>query len=161
MRRGGQACNVMKLRGMRSIVRHKHWSEVLRIDAGVVTIPLFGIDVPTSSQCIWFHSELTGAESDHEIELGQELRPPGLTTGEQTDHGEVLKVLVGSNNVDQSFRTFEIVPPSGKRLKYSEEFFVVSVIIQFGDAQGAGMKSNRVDFAVSCDRGEDRCDSVV
>src|SRR6202030_4230364 len=68
--------------------------------------------------------------------------------------------MVG-NNVDRSFRTFEIVPPSSKRLKYSEEFLVVSVIIQFGDAQGAGMKGNRVDFAVSCDHGEDRCDSVV
>ena len=139
----------------------KHQLEVLQIDAGVVTIPLFGIDVPTSSQHIRFHSELTGAESDHKIELGQELRPPGLTPGEQMDRGEVLEVLVVGNNIDRSFRTFKIVPPSGKHLKYSEEFLVVSVIIQFGDAQGAGMKSNRVDFAVSCDRGEDRCDSVV
>src|SRR3984893_9340600 len=68
--------------------------------------------------------------------------------------------MVG-NNVDRSFRTFKIVPPSGKCLKYSEEFLVMSVIIQFGDAQGAGMKGNRVDFAVRCNRGEDRCDSVV
>src|ERR1700731_999473 len=161
MRRGGQACNVMKLRGMRSIVRHKHWSEVLRIDAGVVAIPLFGIDVPTSSQCIGFHSEPTGAESDHQIELGQELRPPGLMPGEQTDCGEVLEVLVVSNNIDRSFRTFKIVPPSGKRLKYSEEFLVMSVIIQFRDAQGAGMKGDRVDFAVWGNCGEDCCDSIV
>src|ERR1700726_1742528 len=77
------------------------------------------------------------------------------------DRGEVLEVLVVGNNVDRSFRTFEIVPPSGKCLKYSEEFLVVSVIIQFGDAQGAGMKGNRVDFAISCDCGEDRCNSVV
>src|ERR1700731_1268754 len=81
--------------------------------------------------------------------------------GEQMDRGEVLKVLVVSNNVDQSFRTFEIVPPSGKCLKYSEEFLVVSVIIQFRDAQGVGMKADRVDFAVTGDCGEDRCDSVV
>src|ERR1700730_17037468 len=134
---------------------------VLQIDVGIVTIPLFGIDVPTSSQCIWFHSEPTRVESDHEIELGQELRPPGLTPGEQTDRGEVLEVLVVGNNVDRSFRTFEIVPPSGKCLKYSEEFLVVSVIIQFRDAQGAGMKGDRVDLAITCDRREDRCDSVV
>ena len=101
---------------------------------GIVAIPLFGIDVPTSSQHIGFHSELTGVELDHEIELGQELRPPGLMPGEQVDHGEVLEVLVVSNNVDQSFRTLKIVPPSGKHLKYSEEFLVVSVIVQFGDA---------------------------
>src|ERR1700731_2540145 len=120
---------------------------------GIVAIPLFGIDVPTSSQHIGFHSELAGAESDHEIELGQELRPPGLTPGEQADCGEVLEVLMVGNNVDRSFRTFEIVPPSSKRLKYSEEFLVVSVIIQFGDAQGAGMKGDRVDFAIRGDCG--------
>src|ERR1700731_2220270 len=68
--------------------------------------------------------------------------------------------MVG-NNIDWSFGTFKIVPPSGKCLKYSKEFLVVSVIIQFGDAQGVGMKGDRVDFAVRCDCGEDRCDSIV
>src|ERR1700731_2602396 len=81
--------------------------------------------------------------------------------GEQADCGEVLKVLMVGNNVDRSFRTFKIVPPSSKRLKYSEEFLVVSVIIQFRDAQGAGMKGDRVDLTVTCDCREDRCDSVV
>src|SRR3984893_3773435 len=114
-----------------------------------------------SSQCIGFHSEPTGAELDHEIELGQELQPPGLMPGEQTDCGEVLEVLMVGNDIDRSFRTFEIVPPSSKCLKYSKEFLVMSVIIQFGDAQGAGMKGDRVDFTVRGDRGEDRCDSRV
>src|ERR1700731_4701428 len=104
-----------------------------------------------SSQHIRFHSKLTGAESDHEIELGKELRPPGLTLGEQVDHGEVLEVLVISHNIDWSFRTFKIVPPSGKHLKYSEEFLIVSVIIH---AQGAGMKGDRVDFTIGSDRRE-------
>ena len=75
---------------------------------GIVTIPLFGIDVPTSSQCIGFHSKLTGVESDHKIELGKELQPPVLMLGEQADCGEVLKVLVVNNNVNQSFRTLEL-----------------------------------------------------
>src|ERR1700730_10070650 len=81
--------------------------------------------------------------------------------GEQADCGEVLEVLMVSNNVNWSLRTFEIVPPSGEHLKYSEEFLVMSVIIQFGDAQGAGMKGDRVDFAVRCDHGEDHCNSIV
>src|ERR1700731_1726076 len=81
--------------------------------------------------------------------------------GEQADHGEVLKVLMVGNDIDQSFRTFEIVPPSSKSLKYSEEFLVVSVIIQFGDTQGVGMKGDRVDFTVWGNRGEDRCNSIV
>src|ERR1700730_7279118 len=53
------------------------------------------------------------------------------------------------------------MPPSSKCLKYSEEFLVMSVIIQFGDAQGAGMKGDRVDFAVRSDCGENCSDSVV
>src|ERR1700731_562563 len=53
------------------------------------------------------------------------------------------------------------MPPSGKCLKYSKEFLVVSVIIQFGDTQGVGMKGDRVDFAVRGDHGEDCCDSIV
>src|SRR6202043_1228146 len=81
--------------------------------------------------------------------------------GEQADCGEVLEVLVVSNNIDRSFRTFEIMPPSGKCLKYSKEFLVVSVIIQFGDAQGAGMKGDRVDFAIQSDCGENHSDSIV
>ena len=75
---------------------------------GIVTIPLFGIDIPMSSQHIGFHSKLTRAESDHEIELGKELQPPVLMLGEQADCGEVLKVLVVNNNVNQSFRTLEL-----------------------------------------------------
>src|ERR1700731_1365534 len=53
------------------------------------------------------------------------------------------------------------MPPSGKCLKYSKEFLVVSVIIQFGDAQGAGMKGDRVDFAIQSDCGENHSDSIV
>src|ERR1700730_17350912 len=68
--------------------------------------------------------------------------------------------MVG-NDVDQRFRTFEIGAPSSKHLKYSEEFLVVRVIIQFGDAQGAGMKGDRVDFAIRGNRGEDCCNSIV
>ena len=81
--------------------------------------------------------------------------------GEQADHGEVLEVLVVGNYIDQSFRTLEVVPPSGKRLEYSEEFLVMSVIVQFGDAQGAGMKSNRVDFTIGGDCRKDRGDGIV
>ena len=139
----------------------KHRSEVLRIDAGVVTIPLFGIDIPTSSQHIRFHSELTRVELDHKIELGKELQPPGLMPGEQVDCGEVLEVLVVGHNIDWSFRTFEIVPPSSKCLKYSEEFLVMCVIIEFRNTQGARMESDRVDFTIRGDCRENHSNSIV
>ena len=81
--------------------------------------------------------------------------------GEQADHREVLKVLVVSNYVDHSFRTFEIMPPSSKHLEYGEEFLVVCVIIEFRNAQGVRMESNGVDFTIGGNCREDRSDGIV
>ena len=38
--------------GSRELLHSENRAEVLRIDAGIVAIPLFGIDVPSSSQRI-------------------------------------------------------------------------------------------------------------
>ena len=39
----------------------------------VVLIPLFGVDVPASSEGIRLSSEASGAETNDEVELGEEL----------------------------------------------------------------------------------------
>ena len=41
---------------------------VLWIDAGIVTIPLFKIDVPLSSECVRFGADFSGMEMDHQGE---------------------------------------------------------------------------------------------
>ena len=56
--------------------------EVLWIDTGIVTIPLFKIDVPLSSECIRFGSELSGMEADDEVESGKIFVPSCLSTRE-------------------------------------------------------------------------------
>jgi hypothetical protein len=71
----------------------------MRVNLSVVLIPLFGIDVPVSSKGIQFSSEFSGMEMDDEIEMMQEFRPVGLTTGEEFGGGEILKVLVIHNDV--------------------------------------------------------------
>ena len=57
-------------------------AEVLRIDTGIVAIPLFKIDVPLSSKCIGFGSEVSGTEADDEDETGKIFGPSCLSTCE-------------------------------------------------------------------------------
>ena len=47
--------------------------EVVWIDASIVLILLFGVDVPASSESIRLSSEVSGAEVNDEVELGEEL----------------------------------------------------------------------------------------
>ena len=61
---------------------HEHGLEVSRIYAGVITSPLFRIDVPSSSKSIGFGTEASGTESDNEVKLAEEFGPSDLSVGE-------------------------------------------------------------------------------
>ena len=50
-------------------------AEVLWIDTGIVTIPLFKIDVPLSSECIRFGAQFSRPEMDDEVESGKVFGP--------------------------------------------------------------------------------------
>ena len=78
----------------------EHGSEVSQIYAGVITSPLFRIDVPLSSKCIGFGSETSGTEMDDEVELAEEFGPSDLSAGEQFSGRKVLKIFMVHNNVD-------------------------------------------------------------
>ena len=45
----------------------------MQIDASVVLIPLFGVDVSVSSEGIRLSSEASEAEMNDEVKLGEEL----------------------------------------------------------------------------------------
>ena len=45
----------------------------MQIDASVVLIPLFGVDVPASSEGVRLSSKASGAETNNEVELGEKL----------------------------------------------------------------------------------------
>ena len=80
--------------------------EVVRVDYGIASIPPFRIDVPLSSESIWFGAEMTRVEPDNKIELGEVLRPLHLPPGQYLGSRKTLKVLMIFNNVDGIGQTF-------------------------------------------------------
>ena len=58
---------------------HEHWLKVVWVDDGVVTVPLFWVNVPPASECIGLHFKFNGLEPDDHVELRQVLRPLGLS----------------------------------------------------------------------------------
>ena len=61
---------------------HEHRSEVSQIYAGIITSPLFRIDIPSSSKSVGFGTEASRMEMDDEVELAEEFRPLDLLAGE-------------------------------------------------------------------------------
>ena len=55
--------------------------EVVRVNCGIASIPLFRIDILLSSKSIWFGAKMTKAEPNNKVELGEILEPPCLPLG--------------------------------------------------------------------------------
>jgi len=68
--------------------------EVVRVDCGIASIPLFSIDVPLSSESIKFGAKTTRVEPDDKVELGEILRPPHLSLDQYLDIRKILKVFM-------------------------------------------------------------------
>jgi hypothetical protein len=85
------------------------WTEIVGIGSSVVLIPLFGVDVPASSEGIRLGSEFTRTETENEIELVEIFRPTGLTTGKHLRSSEILKIFVICDDVDWNRGTFEVM----------------------------------------------------
>ena len=80
--------------------------EVVRVDCGVASIPPFRIDILSSSENVQFGAEMTRAEPDNKIELGEVLRPLHLPLGQYLSSRKILKVLMICNNIDGIGQTF-------------------------------------------------------
>ena len=74
--------------------------EVVRVDCGIASIPPFRIDIPLSSESIWFRAKTTRAEPDDKVELGEVLRPLHLPPGQYLGSRKILKVFMIYNNID-------------------------------------------------------------
>ena len=103
--------------------------EVVRVDCGIASIPLFRIDVPLSSESIWFGAKMTKAEHDNKVELGEVLRLLYLPLDQYFGSIKILKVFIIHNNVNGIGQTFQIVLPNLKSFKDGEQFLVICVII--------------------------------
>ena len=72
----------------------------MRVDCGVASIPPFRIDIPLSSESIWFGTEMTRVEPDDKVKLGEVLGLPCLPPGQYLGSKKILKVLMICNNVN-------------------------------------------------------------
>ena len=85
----------------------------------------------------------------------------GLSSGKDLGHGEVLKVLMIRDHIDQSTGAFKVVSPDMESIKDRQQFFVMSVIVEFQCTEGAGMEGHRVDFTGIGLDGEDGAKGIV
>ena len=72
---------VCSLKGQCELFLGEDQLEVLQVNVSEVIIPLFGVDIPMSSQCVGFCSEFSRAESDNQVELTKILtiRPVSMS----------------------------------------------------------------------------------
>ncbi len=61
----GRAFKESSTKGSRELFLSEYRMEIVRIDCSILTIPLFWIDVPLSSECIWFSSKFPWLEADY------------------------------------------------------------------------------------------------
>jgi len=104
--------------------------EVVRVDYGIASIPLFRIDVLSSSKSIWFGAKTARAKPDDKIELEKVFRPLCLPLDQHLGSRKILKIFMIHNNIDGINWTFQIVLPNLENFKNSEQFLVICVVIQ-------------------------------
>ena len=135
--------------------------EVVRVDCGVASIPLFRIDVPSSSESIQFCTETTRVEPDDKVELGEILGPPCLPPGQYLGSRKILKIFMICNNVDGIGRTFQIVLPNLESFKDGKQFLIMYVVIQLHHSKSMRVKGNWMNFIIFVNNGKDCSESIV
>jgi len=139
----------------------EHQPEILGINLGVATIPLFGVDIPLSSESVRLGTEFSGAETNDKVELGEKFRPPGLLAGEDFGSREILQVFVVGDDVNRGGRTLKVMAPVPECLEDGKEFLIVGVIVQLRSSQGPGVECYRTDLSVGAGDRQDTSDSIV
>ena len=116
--------------------------EVVRVDCGVASIPPFRIDVPSSSESIWFCTKMTRTEPDDKVELGEVLGLLCLPPGQYLGSRKILKVLIICNNIDEISWTFQIISPNLESFEDGKQFLVMCVVIQLCCSKSVRVKGN-------------------
>ena len=135
--------------------------EVVRVDCGVASIPPFRIDVPSSSESIWFCAETTRVKPDDKIKLGKILGPPRLSLGQYLGSRKILKVLIIYNNVNGIGQTFQIVLPNLESFEDSKQFLVMCIVIQLYCSESIRVKSNQMNFIIFINNRENCSKSII
>ena len=139
----------------------KDWFEVVKVNCGIASIPLFWIDILLFSESIWFGTKMTRIKSDDKIELREILRLPCLPLGQHLGSEKVLKVFVIHNNVDGIGQTFQIMMPNFKSFKNSKQFLIICVIAQLHCSESVGVKGDQMNFIFFINNRKDCNKSIV
>ena len=76
------------------------WVEIVRVYQSIAIIPPFRVDIPTSRQSVRFSPKAARSKANDKVELGEELRPMGLSTGKDFCGRKILKILMVSDHVN-------------------------------------------------------------
>ena len=139
----------------------EHWFEVVQIYASIVPIPLFWVNVPTVSEGIGLCSEVSRAEADGKVELGEVLQPAGLTAGQDLGAGEILQVLVVGDHIDWRGGTLKVVLPVLEGLEDGQELLVMGIIVQLRGGQSPRIVSNGLELRIGANNGQNASDGIV
>ena len=120
----------------------KDESEVVRVDCGVASIPLFRINFPLSSGSIQFGAKMTRIEPDDKVELEKVLGPPYLPLNQHFVSKKIRKIFMIHNNVDGIGRTFQVVPPNLESFKDSKQFLVICIVVQLCHSESVRVKGH-------------------
>ena len=77
-------------------------------------------------------TELSGMETDNEVELGKEFRLPCLAAVQKLGCSKIFEIFVVGDDINGSHGTFKIVAPNAEHFINSEELLVVDIIVEFG-----------------------------
>ena len=100
-------------------------------------------------------------ETDNEVELGEKLRPSCLAAGQELHCGEILQILVVSDNIHRSGRAFQIVTPGAESLVDGEELLIMGIIVEFWHCQRPRAECDQMDLTILTMDGDDTRNGVV
>ena len=143
------------MKRVRELFLSEHRPKILGVNPGVATIPLFGVDVPSSSESVQLGTEFSGMEMNDKVELREEFRPLGLLVGEDFGGREILQIFVVSDDITRGGRAFKVMAPVPECLKDGKEFLIIGVIVQFWSSQGLGVECYRTDLSVGAGNRQD------
>ena len=76
------------------------WFKVVRVDCGIANISPFRINIPLSSESVWFSAKITRMKPDDKIKLGEVLRLLYLPLDQYLGSRKILKIFIIHNNIN-------------------------------------------------------------
>jgi len=135
--------------------------EVVKVDCSVASISLFRIDVPSSSESVWFGAKMTRAEPDNKIELGKVLRLPCLLLDQHLGSRKILKAFMICNNINWIGWTLQVVSLNFESFEDGKQFLVMCVVVQLHYSESMGVKSHQMNFIFFVTNRKDCSESIV